>query len=251
MSGIGQSASKPPYGRKVQRLDERCSPPKYVVDEKLLLGHRVLMWSRRFNSCVSCGSTANKHYGAGRCSACYRRDWAASNKESIAARQHGWYVKQRDSDPEFSARARRNKNGPVDEAMAQAQNRCESCGAAEHLHVHHKDHRGSNLPKRDRNNSLENLQVLCRPCHGSLHGAVTGWSRKHAACVLCGTTDRPHHAHGHCAGCLHRLHNPKRTAWARYSGHVCCAGCGTTAKKHKGAGLCVACFERTRQRAKV
>ena len=39
---------------------------------------------------------------------------------------------------------------------------CENCGSTDNLCVHHKD--------RDRaNNTAENLQILCKPCHTTLH----------------------------------------------------------------------------------
>lgn len=44
---------------------------------------------------------------------------------------------------------------------------CQQCGAEEHIEVHHID--------RDRqNNALENLEVLCRSCHGDRHSKLTG-----------------------------------------------------------------------------
>jgi len=49
--------------------------------------------------------------------------------------------------------------------------RCSICGTKEDLTVHHLDHKGRNkLDKGEpQNNRLDNLVVLCRKCHGTLH----------------------------------------------------------------------------------
>jgi hypothetical protein len=39
---------------------------------------------------------------------------------------------------------------------------CEICGDSKNLHTHHKD-------KNKHNDSLENLMVVCRQCHNSIH----------------------------------------------------------------------------------
>jgi hypothetical protein len=48
---------------------------------------------------------------------------------------------------------------------------CEYCGTEENLCVHHKDNQGRhNLNKGLKpNNNINNLQILCRVCHASLH----------------------------------------------------------------------------------
>lgn len=55
------------------------------------------------------------------------------------------------------------------EAMERAQGYCESCGVArifdntaEMHHVQKRSHGGSDI--------LENVQMLCRPCHRAAHG---------------------------------------------------------------------------------
>lgn len=50
--------------------------------------------------------------------------------------------------------------------------KCEQCGEENDLTIHHKDRNGRNnlnkgLPQ---NNNVKNLVVLCRRCHGSIHG---------------------------------------------------------------------------------
>lgn len=52
-----------------------------------------------------------------------------------------------------------------------AKRKCEQCGTEFDLTIHHKDRNGRN--KLDlhlqQNNSYDNLIVLCRSCHGSIH----------------------------------------------------------------------------------
>lgn len=58
---------------------------------------------------------------------------------------------------------------------------CELCGSKSRLGLHHKD--------EDRtNNSPENLQTLCPPCHTRLHWehGKTPWRRHSPSCTVCG-----------------------------------------------------------------
>src|SRR5699024_6084080 len=57
---------------------------------------------------------------------------------------------------------------------------CEVCQSIKNLDVHHKD-------ENPYNNSLENLQLLCRGCHIRTHRART--------CSIC---DKPHKGLGYC-----------------------------------------------------
>jgi hypothetical protein len=57
-----------------------------------------------------------------------------------------------------------------------ANRKCETCGVDKDLTLHHIDHNGRNnlnkgLPQ---NNDKDNLIVLCRRCHGGLHGREGG-----------------------------------------------------------------------------
>lgn len=206
------------------------------------------MWSRKHACCTQCGTTEKKHYGQGRCRTCYQRAWAVENHDQIVISQRAWYEKEKAMGTDFAERSRKNRNGPVAEAMRRAGEKCERCPSTEHLHVHHKDHKGSNVPKAMRNNSLENLEVLCRRCHGEEHGNVEGWSRRHPSCVRCGSTEKKHASNGHCTSCVHRHYHPAKTAWARYSGHTCCVVCGKTDRPHRGRGMCTLCHDRQRSR---
>jgi len=66
-----------------------------------------------------------------------------------------------------------------------------------HEIVHHRDgDRGNNAP--------DNLELMERPAHARLHAALPGWSREHARCVACGTTEHRHEARGYCVKCYWR-----------------------------------------------
>jgi len=49
---------------------------------------------------------------------------------------------------------------------------CSICGAVENICVHHKDENRSN-------NTKENLQIVCKPCHASLHSKGNALWIKH------------------------------------------------------------------------
>ena len=52
--------------------------------------------------------------------------------------------------------------------------RCDLCGSENFLAIHHLDGNGRNLENigSQPNNELSNLQLLCRKCHGKLHGSA-------------------------------------------------------------------------------
>lgn len=64
-------------------------------------------------------------------------------------------------------------------------------------HVHH-------INEITGDNQDTNLQILTPSDHSKLHGGISGWSRSHVACVMCGTTERRHGGHGLCVRCRSR-----------------------------------------------
>jgi len=63
-----------------------------------------------------------------------------------------------------------------------ADRKCEICGSKIDLTIHHKNNKGSNLIKAGHpelvDNDINNLIVLCRSCHGRIHGKE-GKGKKH------------------------------------------------------------------------
>lgn len=51
--------------------------------------------------------------------------------------------------------------------------KCSECGSEDYLAIHHIDGKGRNYEEKgiEPNNSLDNLQLVCRSCHGRLHGS--------------------------------------------------------------------------------
>jgi len=54
--------------------------------------------------------------------------------------------------------------------------KCVKCDSVDDLTIHHLDHKGRNYieQKLKPNNSLDNLILICRKCHGSIHGKEGG-----------------------------------------------------------------------------
>lgn len=108
------------------------------------------------------------------------------------------------------------------------------------IHVHHDDEdKQHNLPG--------NLIPLTPSEHSKLHKArgCPNWAKAYAACIDCGTTERPHKGGGRCERCYMRQRlgcAPKSTRWA--PNNDSCTECGTSARKHRGNGLCQRCYGR-------
>lgn len=58
--------------------------------------------------------------------------------------------------------------------------KCEECGEINDLTIHHKDGNGRHNQEKGlpMNNEPDNLQVLCRSCHGRLHSREYWQSKK-------------------------------------------------------------------------
>lgn len=83
---------------------------------------------------------------------------------------------------------------------------------------------------------------------------MKAWSRRHPACIRCGSKERKHQGGGLCKLCYYVEHEkPQRLAgikpgikrtppgqWCR--DHVACIDCGTTKRPHRGFGRCSKCY---------
>lgn len=58
------------------------------------------------------------------------------------------------------------------EVYDRAKRKCQYCGEENDLTIHHLDHKGRNYANKGLkpNNDIDNLIVLCRKCHGYIHG---------------------------------------------------------------------------------
>jgi hypothetical protein len=56
--------------------------------------------------------------------------------------------------------------------------KCSVCGSSDYLAIHHIDGKGSHYKEKclEPNDSLDNLQLICRRCHGSMH-AKEYWAK--------------------------------------------------------------------------
>ena len=74
------------------------------------------------------------------------------------------------------------------------------------------------------------------------------WSRRHDACIECGTTARKHSAHGLCRSCYRSrsiagtLPAEKPRRWSFQ--YDACVECGETQRRHWAHGMCEACYRR-------
>lgn len=52
--------------------------------------------------------------------------------------------------------------------------KCSVCGSVDYLAIHHIDGKGRNYANKglEPNNNIDNLQLICRVCHGKVHGSA-------------------------------------------------------------------------------
>lgn len=136
----------------------RCyNNAKYVPVEREV-------WSRKHKKCTVCGTTEKQHASHGRCVNCAAAYQRVQNKAGVHARSRRYYEKNREK---VIRRSQLDKNGIG--INLRTGGKCATCGTQTDLQVHHLDHRGHNVCKRERNNDPENLMILCIRCHGRLH----------------------------------------------------------------------------------
>ena len=175
------------------------------------------MWCASHECCSGCKTTARKHMARGLCARCYLTRYRKANGKRIAKLKRQW----RDNHfAELTAKEKvkrdaRHFDGKRELALKRANYSCERCGTQSMLTVHHRDRNGRGTASP--NNSLRNLQVLCRACHLAEHrGEIMHirlssrqpqllkcgrWSLQHACCVVCGSTCSKHAAKGVCSRC--------------------------------------------------
>ena len=122
----------------------------------------------------------------------YLRNWRLKNRKRLYAYHtsymeeygHKYYKPYNPDDPDYffynsSLRGKgtlsRNSKSVLD-VIERDGERCKRCGRINDLTIHHLDRNGRNLLERGMkpNHHPNNLIILCRGCHGSLHGKQHG-----------------------------------------------------------------------------
>ena len=116
--------------------------------------------------CIECGAEPVK--AKGMCDKCYRKSLPSFSSDTRNAQK-------------YNANQKNHFGGRRDEILARAGGRCEMCGMTDEesrqkegrgLDIHHRDGRGrtSGSP----NHADDNLMVLCRRCHSTIHHPTKG-----------------------------------------------------------------------------
>ena len=164
----------------------------------------MLTFSRLFKACIQCGKSDVKHMAKGLCARCYSSNYAKLHPEKMKEQKHAWYIRQ--GAAEFARIQRENFHfdGQRELALKRDGYKCQSCGSKDKLTVHHLDGKGRGVKRQMKNNSIDNLQTLCRACHARAHHCSHKWSWNFAQCVYCKTTTVKHRAFGLCVSCYSR-----------------------------------------------
>ena len=158
-------------------------------------------WSRRFENCIRCNTTEYRHTKDGLCMRCYLKDYREDSKniDKIKEAKSKWYRKIDRRQEKKEDREQKWFDGKREEALVRDKYKCTKCGSTEQLTVHHID--GNGRGSKNPNNSISNLETLCRACHASVHTKLDRWAKDHDECISCGTTEIKHNAKGLCRNC--------------------------------------------------
>lgn len=171
----------------------------------------------------------------------YQRKWRANNKEKAREVIKKWI---RNNPDKWKAHQKRHKEKmkrqginyndnyyfgrPKKELLELYNYQCAICDSKERLEVHHIDGKGSKylgkrLTAKEKNNSLNNLIILCFKCHrridqwkrtlGLKKRYQYQWSMKFSKCLVCGTTERKHCIKGLCSRCYERTRKEYKAQW--------------------------------------
>jgi len=181
------------------------------------------MWSRSYTKCIACGSTKFRHVCRGLCNSCYMKRYRNDPQHAACIKRQKDAWRRRNLVQVLSAAKIRREDkhfcGLRESALQRDKYRCVACSKGEAdgvvLTVHHKDGKGRG--HNDPDNSLGNLEALCRACHIAVHRKdleaakqSAGWAKYHNACTDCGTTDRRHAGRGLCTNCYRHVSNQQR-----------------------------------------
>lgn len=176
------------------------------------------MWARSYSQCAACERSDRPHMAKGLCNHCYQVEYRLGHPEvskESKENKRRWYEENIQGTERGRLERERRYFANLREPTLRRDNfRCVRCGATEKLVVHHKD--GQGRISKEPNNTLDNLETLCRACHMAAHRLemlairhangyrrrkIGRWSRKWDHCQRCGTTEIKHEGQGYCRNC--------------------------------------------------
>lgn len=122
-----------------------------------------------YTACIRCGLTNTKHMGKGLCRVCYFADYVPANQKTIQGYKLKWYKANMTPEAMKAKREQDHFAGLREPCLQRDGYQCVKCGSVKQLVVHHKDGNGRPKPEELKNNTLENLETLCRSCHIAAH----------------------------------------------------------------------------------
>jgi 5-methylcytosine-specific restriction endonuclease McrA len=180
----------------------------YDVENIFPQGSFMKRWSVLYEVCLICGKADSPHMAKGKCRRCYLAEYRSDpvNAERIALAKSKHYLEKIKP---IQKRIREDLYfGGKREAVLQRDGyKCCMCSSGDMLVVHHKDHSGRGA--KTHNNSMENLETLCRACHQRIHFTLNRWAKDYDKCRICGLTDKPHNAFGFCTRCYWKAEDGK------------------------------------------
>jgi len=123
----------------------------------------------------------------------YLKEWRRKNRKRLYQYNLDWRSKNPDKHYKYSKNSDYFKNAsPISKnclyrhglnaiiIYKKYNKKCAYCGQNWDLTIHHLDNQGRNKIKKGLkpNNNINNLILICRKCHGSIHGKQS-WSKRY------------------------------------------------------------------------
>ena len=136
---------------------------------------RIKRWSNHYDFCRACGFTVNKHQAYGYCVKCFpktlvfkklQESYRLRNADKIRLARREYNKRAEVIEKKKARIDLRDFGGNRERAIVQAGEICQSCGLAREQSVafYGKDLFIFRKDGDKRNNSIDNLAVLCRKC---------------------------------------------------------------------------------------
>jgi len=161
--------------------------------------------------------------------------WRNKNRDKVLAiAKKGtkrWIFKMKNEQPEKYKQLKKNQQErhhfgrTREELFALLGNKCDICGKIGKLDIHHIDGKGTKYKHEEKNNNLNNLQVLCKKCCRREDARRINekrkdmWTLHYSECVICKKTDSKHVSFGICNRCYQKTRRRyKREYWRKHYG---------------------------------